>query len=77
MIKTKIKTLAILLSVMVLAIPTALANGSQFQISSEKTEVVSGESFEGADDVERPPKSDEKEPVTNEDIGPVGGDVKE
>ena len=45
--------------------------------ASDAATRVTSESLEGADDVEGPPRSDEKEPVTNEDIGPVGGEPNE
>ena len=38
---------------------------------------VSAESLERANDFERPERPEGTEPVTNEDIGPVGGDVNE
>ncbi|MHA2351740.1 MAG: 30S ribosomal protein S4 [Candidatus Thorarchaeota archaeon] len=45
--------------------------------ASDAATRISAPSVEDADDVERPPRSDKTEPVTNEAIGPVGGDVNE
>ena len=45
--------------------------------ASDAATRVSAESLEGADDVERPKRPEGAEPVTNEDIGPVGGEPNE
>ncbi|MHA1964639.1 MAG: 30S ribosomal protein S4 [Candidatus Thorarchaeota archaeon] len=45
--------------------------------ASDAATRISATSLEDADDVERPARSDKKEPVTNADLGPVGGEVNE
>jgi len=45
--------------------------------ASDAATRATAERLESADDYDRPRRSDETEPVTNEDIGPVGGDVDE
>ncbi len=45
--------------------------------ASDAATRVSAEGLEGADDVERPERPEGAEPVTNEDIGPVGGEPNE
>jgi len=45
--------------------------------ASDAATRVSATSFEDADDVEPPSKSDEAEPVTNEDLAPDGGEAVE
>ena len=45
--------------------------------ASDAAKRVAAPAFEDADKVERPARSTEKEPVTNADLGPSGGEVNE